>query len=212
MPALQNRNLRCRLEEVQQANRTILVHRILDANVGRANLVWIAATTRVTVEEVLASTHSTNPTAIAMEHLFMQAIVIPEVACRTEISSEDFITHLTVFPWRLPMIAFPAHDLLDELSIDLMSPSPSAILHLVMAMTAPKEFATARSYYSTAPTIVTAAIIFYRRFAGSASTTLWSLCVSDLAPLAAVHVSLQGICRKMAGRHEYRKELQSQNN
>lgn len=79
MAALQDGDLNCRLKQVLDADRAVLVHGILHTRVRVANLVGIATPTGVTVEIVFAPAHATDATLLAVENLLLNAVVIPEV-------------------------------------------------------------------------------------------------------------------------------------
>jgi hypothetical protein len=76
------------LEEVLNAYGAILVHSVFHASVSLPDLVRVATSARITVEVVLAATNSADPTLVAMEHLFLNALVVPEVARLAKVSSE----------------------------------------------------------------------------------------------------------------------------
>jgi len=92
VPALQDGHLCRGLEEVLQTDWAVLVHCVLDARVRVTDLIGVATATRITVEEVLAATHTADAALVAVEDLLLDTLVVPEVTVLAEVIPENLTT------------------------------------------------------------------------------------------------------------------------
>lgn len=186
MPTLQDSNLDGRLEEILNADRAILVHGILHANVRVADLVGIAAATGVTVEKVLATTHAADTTLRTMKNLLLDSIVVPEVTVWTEVGPQDGLAIDTLPARWLRKKAHLADHLFDARSVDLVG-SHSDIFFLVVAMPAPKDVSAAWSHNATFSSVVSASCLAHRIYQGGSIPTRCCRRIS-ISGISSAHV------------------------
>eukprot|EP00448_Togula_jolla_P015810 CAMPEP_0170592704 /NCGR_PEP_ID=MMETSP0224-20130122/13062_1 /TAXON_ID=285029 /ORGANISM="Togula jolla, Strain CCCM 725" /LENGTH=134 /DNA_ID=CAMNT_0010916619 /DNA_START=514 /DNA_END=918 /DNA_ORIENTATION=- len=129
------------------------MHRLLDAGVRTANLVWVAASTGVTVEEVITTPYAADLALGTMEDLLGNAVVIPELAGLAEIVTENFATCCALPRRTLVGLTPLANHLLDLGPVHLV-PVLAIVVGLVVAVAAPEGFATARGNDAAAPGVV----------------------------------------------------------
>mmetsp|Transcript_99532 Transcript_99532/g.187121 ORF Transcript_99532/g.187121 Transcript_99532/m.187121 type:complete len:139 (+) Transcript_99532:526-942(+) len=119
------------------------MHGVLDASMRIPDLVRIAAATGVAVEVVLAPTDAADATPLAVEDLLLDAVVVPEVAVRAEVGTEDLVAVGTLPARRLRPETPLADHLSDASPVNLVGPQPTTVLPLVVAMAAPENFSAA---------------------------------------------------------------------
>lgn len=126
---------------------------------------WVAAPTLVTVEEILASSRSADPTAITMV-LFLRCIIIKQLASLAEVFSHAYTTADAELLNLLLCATKGAYHFSDLMAGHFMSQlliHIDTILRIIMAMPAVKNFIATRSSYATPSTIMWTSI-FHQPF------------------------------------------------
>lgn len=139
-----------------------MMHRALNTGVAILQKIRVAAATFVTMEEILRSSNSANPTAITMI-LFLRCIIIKQLASLTEVLSHAHTTVDTNLLNLLFSATKRAYHLFDFMAWHVMSMlliNIDIVLHLIMTMTAIKYFVTARCS-DAAPSPIVQASIFH---------------------------------------------------
>jgi hypothetical protein len=106
---------------------------------------WIAATTTVTVEEIVTSSNPANPARITMV-LLLLCLIIKEFADWTEVFTHAYTTIFANLLHILLMTAKRAYDPLDKVSGNFMAlqwKSLIYILNVIVAMSTVKDFIAA---------------------------------------------------------------------
>mmetsp|Transcript_138569 Transcript_138569/g.386512 ORF Transcript_138569/g.386512 Transcript_138569/m.386512 type:complete len:226 (+) Transcript_138569:184-861(+) len=156
VPTLQDGYLCGGLEEVLQAHRAVLVHRVLHACVVGPDLDGVAAAARIAMKVVLTATDTADAALVAVENLLLDAVVVPEVTGRAVVIAEHLATSHAVAPWRLPREARLADYLPDLRPVDLMRSPAVATLGLIVAVPAPECLPAAGGNYATTASVVAA--------------------------------------------------------
>jgi len=129
------------------------VHGVLDAGVRAPDLVRIAAATGIAVEEILAATYAADAAPGAVENLFLDSVVIPEVAELTKVAPEHLAARRALPRRTLAVLTFLANHLTYLRPVDLVA-VPAITPSLVVAMPTPEGLTTTRCNDSAPPPVV----------------------------------------------------------
>lgn len=161
VPALQDGDLRCGLEEVTEAHRTVLVHRTLNTSVPSPDLIRITAPALIAVEKVFLSATATNAAFFAVEQLLLQPFIIPEVAGTAIVGTKNLATRETGSAGFLFGETTLANDGLYLLSVDLMVLGAA----FIMTVATPEQLATTWSDNLASSSVVSAPVCWrWRRY------------------------------------------------
>jgi len=105
------------------------------------------------MEVTVTASDPANPTTVAMKHLLLHTIIVPEVASLAEVTAKHLTTSTALPSRRLSSRTLLTDHLADLRAIDLMR-TPTTALFLVVTVSAPERFSTTRCDDATASSVV----------------------------------------------------------